>query len=189
MKTYILSTLDSIRQYSKTLDAKAILYNKNWEVFNDSGEKEVLIFRPKNELLIVRQGIVQRSKWELLPMGALLIETDTTTCLFNAAFVDNNFLAMQLDGTDECMLMVESNCMKQMILDSISKIENYLKDTYIGGEANNDLNTKFVSGRERYNRLTEKDNDTLNTVIGTLFMSILFLLIIVYAIHFIIYLK
>jgi len=134
MKTYILSTLDRIKQYSKTLDAKAILYNKNWEVFNDSGEKEVLIFRPKNELLIVRQGIVQRSKWELLPMGALLIETDTTTYLFNAAFVDNNFLAMQLDGTDECMLMIESNCMKQMVLDSIDKINEYLRISYISQE-------------------------------------------------------
>ena len=176
MKTYILSTLDSIKQYSKTLDAKAILYNKNWEVFNDSGEKELLIFRPKNELLIVRQGIVQRSKWELLPMGALLIETDTTTYLFNAAFVDNNFLAMQLDGTDECMLMIESNCMKQMILDSISKIENYLKATYIGEEINNEPNTKFVARREGYNRLTEKDKDTL--YVGIV-MSILFLLIMV----------
>lgn len=133
MKTYILSALDRIKQYSKTLDAKAILYNKNWEVFNDSGEKEVLIFRPKNELLIVRQGIVQRSKW-VLPMGALLIETDTTTYLFNAAFVDNNFLAMQLDGTDECMLMIESNCMKQMVLDSIDKINEYLRISYISQE-------------------------------------------------------
>lgn len=134
MKTYILSTLDSIRQYSKNLDAKAILYNKNWEVFNESGEKEVLIFRPKNELLIVRQGIVQRSKWELLPMGALLIETDTTTYLFNAAFVDNNFLAMQLDGTDECMLMIESNSMKLLALNSIDGINEYLESTYISEE-------------------------------------------------------
>lgn len=130
MRTYILSTLNSIRQYSKTLDAKAILYNKNWEVFNDSGKKEILIFRPKNELLIVRQGIVQCSKWELLSMGALLIETDTATYLFNAAFVDNNFLALQLDGTDECMLMIESNYMKTLMLDSIDKIEMYLETSY-----------------------------------------------------------
>lgn len=146
MKTYILSTLDSIKQYSKTLDAKAILYNKNWEVFNDSGEKEVLIFRPKNELLIVRQGIVQRSKWELLPMGALLIETDTTTYLFNAAFVDYHFLAMQLDGTDECMLMIESNCMKQMVLDSINKIEMYLETSYL--KKSEDNNKPYTSTDE-----------------------------------------
>lgn len=160
MKTYILSTLDSIRQYSKTLDAKAILYNKNWEVFNDSGEKEVLIFRPKNELLIVRQGIVQRSKWELLPMGALLIETDTTTYLFNAAFVDNYFLAMQLDGTDECMLMVESNCMKQFALDSIDKINRYLTNMYIINNSN------IINESESTSRKDEGDNDVVLLILG-----------------------
>ena len=131
MKTYILSILDNIKKYSKTLDAKVILYNKKWEVFNDLGEKEVMIFRPKNELLIIRQGIVQHSKWEILPIGALLIETHSTTYLLNAAFVDNNFLAMQLDGTDECMLMIESNYMKTLMLDSINKIEMYLETSYL----------------------------------------------------------
>ena len=130
MRTYILSTLNSIRQYSKNLDAKAILYNKKWMVFNDSGEKEVMIFRPKNELLIVRQGIVQRNKWEILPIGVLMIETYSTTYLFNAAFVDNNFLALQLDGTDECMLMIESNYMKTLMLDTIDKIESFLRENY-----------------------------------------------------------
>lgn len=131
MKTYILSTLDRIKKYSKTLDAKAILYNKNWEVFNETGEKEVLIFRPKNELLIVRQGIVQRGKWELLPTGSLLIETDATTYMFDVAFVDNNFLALQLDGTKECMLMIEAESMKKKLLVSIDKVEKYLEDQYI----------------------------------------------------------
>lgn len=58
MKTHLLSCLNDIRQYSQKLDAKAVLYNKSWEVFNDMGEKETLIFRPINELLIVRNGVV-----------------------------------------------------------------------------------------------------------------------------------
>lgn len=66
MKTYILNELDRLKQYNKQLDAKAVLYNKNWEVFNEEGDKELLVFRPNNELLIVRKGIVQKSKWELL---------------------------------------------------------------------------------------------------------------------------
>ena len=31
---------------------------------------------------------------------------------------------MQLDGTDECMLMIESNYMKTLMLDTIDKIES-----------------------------------------------------------------
>lgn len=81
MKTYILNELDRLKQYNKQLDAKAVLYNKNWEVFNEEGDKELLVFRPNNELLIVRKGIVQKSKWELLSVSSILIET-TDTSLF-----------------------------------------------------------------------------------------------------------
>lgn len=131
MKTYILSCLDRIQQYSKHLDAKAILYNKSWEVFNDSGDKEQLIFKPNNELLIARKGIVQKTKWELLSINSILIETDSITYLFNAAFVDNNFLALQLDGTDKCMIMIDSETKKNLLLDTISRIDAYLNNTYI----------------------------------------------------------
>lgn len=163
MKTYILSTLDRIKKYSKTLDAKAILYNKNWEVFNETGEKEVLIFRPKNELLIVRQGIVQRGKWELLPTGSLLIETDATTYLFNAAFVDNEFLAMQLDGTDECMLMIEGNYKLNMLLDSLGKIESFLEQTYVHEE-------NILVGEEAEETEVDTNAMLLIVVLGILIM-------------------
>ena len=126
MKTYILHNLDKIAKYSKALDAKAILYDKNWEVFNEDGDKEVLIFRPKGELLIVKKGIVTKSNWELLPTGSILITTDGTTCLFNAAFVDENVLALQLDGTSECMVMIESNKKESLRLNTIQEINKYL---------------------------------------------------------------
>lgn len=130
MKTYILNGLDRLKQYSKQLDAKAVLYNKNWEIFNEKGEKEVLIFRSNNELLIVRKGIVQKSKWELLSTSSIIIETADTSYFFNAAFVDNNFLALQLDGTNECMVMVESETKKQLALETISNVEKYLEQKH-----------------------------------------------------------
>lgn len=130
MKTYILNGLDRLKQYSKQLDAKAVLFDKNWEVFNEKGDKELLVFRPNNELLIVRKGIVQKSKWELLSTSSIIIETVDTSYFFNAAFVDNNFLALQLDGTNECMLMVESETKKQLALDTISNVEKYLEQKH-----------------------------------------------------------
>ena len=130
MKTYILNGLDRLKQHSKQLDAKAVLYNKNWEVFNEEGEKELLVFRPNNELLIVRKGIVQKSKWELLSTSSIIIETADTSYFFNAAFVDNNFLALQLDGTNECMVMVESETKKQLALETISNVEKYLEQKH-----------------------------------------------------------
>ena len=60
MKYYLLNALARIKQYSQKLDAEAILYNKSWVIFNDTGDKEVFIFRPKNELLISLNGIVSK---------------------------------------------------------------------------------------------------------------------------------
>lgn len=173
MKTYILSCLDRIQQYSKHLDAKAILYNKSWEVFNDSGDKEQLIFKPNNELLIARKGIVQKTKWELLSINSILIETDSITYLFNAAFVDNNFLALQLDGTDKCMMMIDSETKKNLLLDTISRIDAYLNNTYIHKDKQETFNKVFHS---EDSNLTEESVDESN-ILGAIVLVIICLLI------------
>lgn len=127
MKTYLLNSIQNLASISKKLDAKAVLYNKNWEVFNDSGEKEVFIFRTNNELLISRTGIVQKGKWELLYNNTLLIEVDGILYLLNAAFVDNTFMALKLDGTNECMILIDSQLKQKLILESINAINSYLE--------------------------------------------------------------
>lgn len=47
MKTYLFDTFNRYKRFSEKLDAKTILCNKSWWVFNDSGEKEVYIFNPR----------------------------------------------------------------------------------------------------------------------------------------------
>lgn len=165
MKTYILNSLDRIREYSKRLDAKAILYNKNWEIFNDDGEKEALIFRPNNELLIVRKGIVQKTKWELLPTSSILITTDTITYLFNAAFVDSQFLALQLDGTNECMIMIDSETKKQLVLETIDSIERYLNATYTPQLSIEETSCQEVGLTEGTNSNTDKEDPSWGRVL------------------------
>lgn len=123
MKTYLLSCLNDIRQYSQKLDAKAVLYNKSWDVFNDIGEKETLIFRPENKLLIVRNGVVQKCKWELLGVDSILIETDSVAYYLKAVFAMEMYLVLQVDGTDECMIMIESNTKEKLALDTLASIK------------------------------------------------------------------
>lgn len=69
MKTYLLNSIQNLVSISKKFDAKAVLYNKTWEVFNDTGEKKVFIFRSNNELLISRNESVQKGKWELISIN------------------------------------------------------------------------------------------------------------------------
>ena len=54
MKTYILNGLDRLKQYSKQLDAKAVLFDKNWEVFNEKVIPTLLFFRVFNTPIPVR---------------------------------------------------------------------------------------------------------------------------------------
>ena len=44
MKTFLLDIADRFRRFDEQLDVKALLCNKSWQVFNDSGVKEIYIF-------------------------------------------------------------------------------------------------------------------------------------------------
>ena len=58
MKTYLLETLNRYKRFSESLDAKAVLSNKAWIVFNDEGEKQVYIFQEDGTVLITTKALV-----------------------------------------------------------------------------------------------------------------------------------
>lgn len=130
MKTFILKAVERLRNYSQKLDAKAILFEKSWEVFNETGDKELMIFRTNSELLISRNGIVQKGKWELLDIANLLIDVDNKSYLLNAAYIEEKFLALKLDGTQQFMVMIETDMKNRFSMNSINAIEQYLEDRY-----------------------------------------------------------
>lgn len=130
MKTYLLNAVKRLKNYSQKLDANAVLYDKSWEVFNESGDKELMIFRTNKELLISRNGIVQKGTWELLDIANLIIDVGEKTYLFNTAYVEDEFLALKLDGTNEYMIMIETDMKNRFSLDSVKSIEGYLDNRY-----------------------------------------------------------
>ena len=54
MKTYLLNAVQRLKNYSQKLDANAVLYDKSWEVFNETGDKELMIFRANKVLHSVK---------------------------------------------------------------------------------------------------------------------------------------
>ena len=130
MKTYILNSINRLKSFSQKLDAESTLYSKSWEVFNDTGNKELFIFRPNNELLISRNGIAQRGKWDLLDVANIIIDVGEKTFLLNAAYIEEKFLALKLDGTNEYMVMIETDMKDRFSLNTIGSIEKYLEDRY-----------------------------------------------------------
>lgn len=147
MKTFILNAVQRLKKYSQKLDAQAVLYDKSWDVFNETGDKELMIFRANSELLISRNGIVQKGKWELLDIANMIIDVGEKTYLLNAAYIEDKFLALKLDGTEQYMVMIEADMKNRFSLNSVKSIENYLEDRYKKIEA------KEQAEREEIKRL------------------------------------
>ena len=75
MKTFIADIFPKIQNYSQKLDDLTILANKHWvSIDNITTNKTVYIFRNNSELLISRNGKVEKAKWEYLGNKSLLIE-------------------------------------------------------------------------------------------------------------------
>lgn len=63
----------------------------------------------------------------MLGVDSILIETDSVTYYLKAAFVVEMYLILQVDGTDECMIMIESNTKEKLALNTLESIDCRLK--------------------------------------------------------------
>ena len=130
MKTYLLETLNRYKRFSESLDAKAVLSNKAWVVFNDEGEKQVYIFQEDGTVLITTNGIGSVKTWKYIPANkSILINgEDNSFVMLRTAFVDENILAFQLDGTDRYAFMIDENNKALFAPKTLEELNIYLVD-------------------------------------------------------------
>ena len=130
MKTYLLETLNRYKKFSESLDAKAVLSNKAWVVFNDEGEKQVYIFQEDGTVLITTNGIGSVKTWKYIPANkSILINGDGNRfVMLRTAFVDENILAFQLDGTDRYAFMIDENNKALFAPKTLEELNIYLVD-------------------------------------------------------------
>ena len=130
MKTYLLETLNRYKKFSESLDAKAVLSNKAWVVFNDEGEKQVYIFQEDGTVLITTNGIGSVKTWKYIPANkSILINGDGNRfVMLRTAFVDKNILAFQLDGTDRYAFMIDENNKALFAPKTLEELNVYLVD-------------------------------------------------------------
>ena len=130
MKTYLFETLNRYRRFSESLDAKAVLSNKAWIVFNDEGEKQVYIFQEDGTVLITTNGIGSVKTWKYIPANkSILINgEDNSFVMLRTAFVDENILAFQLDGTDRYAFMIDENNKALFAPKTLEELNTYLVD-------------------------------------------------------------
>jgi hypothetical protein len=126
MKTYIFDTFNRYKRFSEELDAKTILCNKSWWVFNDNGDKEVYIFQTDGSLIISIKGKVSYSTWKYITANqSIIITSGEQAYMVKPAFVDGNILALQVDGTDEYAFLIDEQKFKELVFKTYNDILEY----------------------------------------------------------------
>lgn len=131
MRIYLSDILPKLKSFSKKLDNLTILTNQQWVLIESINEaKYVYIFRTNNELLISKDGKVEKAKWEYLGNNSLLIDRKEESLIFKVGFVDENILALKIDSKDEYSIFInESKFHKE--LNSIDQIAEFLYTKYL----------------------------------------------------------
>ena len=108
MKTYLFDTINRFKRFSKQLDAKTIICDKAWQVFNDSGEKELYIFNTDGTVLITLNGVVTHGTWQFIAANdSLIITAANQSYMVHPAFLDDCLFALQVDGTDQVAFLID----------------------------------------------------------------------------------
>jgi hypothetical protein len=130
MKFYLLEIINKIQGLSRKLDETALIENNHWVYIDDlNTEKKVYIFRPNGQLLISTNGIVNKSIWEYLGFGSLLIETNEGSFLFKSGFLDETLLALKIDSSEKFALFVNETKYGAEI-NNLADLQKYLESKY-----------------------------------------------------------
>lgn len=130
MKLYLLDIINKIQSFSRKLDEISLIENNHWVSIDDiEVEKKVYIFRPNGQLLISTNGIVNKSSWEYLGNGSLLIETTEGSFLFKSGFLDKTLLALKIDSSEKFALFVNETKYGEEI-NNIIDLQKYIEAEY-----------------------------------------------------------
>ena len=132
MKTFLFNSLNRFRRYSKELDTMAeirkCLCDKAWQVFNNSGDKEVYIFQEDGRLIISINGNITRGSWEYLSVNnSIAISASNQAYMVHPAFLDNILFALQVDGTENYAFLIDQQNAHNFAPKSLDDLHRYFR--------------------------------------------------------------
>ena len=130
MKTYLLDILKRIKRKSEELDAKTVLCNTPWKIFNDDGAEEAIHFRENGTLLVVINGRTISGTWEIFVEDRsvhIMYDGQKNGIMLKPAFKADGVLAMQLDGTEQYAFLVDKNDKSFNRIKSLTDLNNFYK--------------------------------------------------------------
>jgi len=132
MRTFISNIIPKLQKFSKKLDNTSALTTTKWVSLNEEGDKKVVYIFSDNEntLRISENGRIKKGKWFYLGDNYIELEVDNEPMLFKHAFLDEQLLALKLDGTEEYALLIKEPSYDSY-LNTVQKLNSFLEDTYL----------------------------------------------------------
>lgn len=128
MRAYVMDSFKRYKRFSEQLDVKAVLCNKSWWVFNDSGEKEIYIFQEDGSLIISLNGNVINANWKYIPANqSLIINAKEQSYMLHPTFLDEKVFALQKDGTELYSFMIIEEQLQLFKPKSLSDLNSYFE--------------------------------------------------------------
>lgn len=128
MKAFIFDLINKLQRTSNSLDTKAIICNKTWRVFSDSGEKEVYIFMEDGKLIISVNGAAVIGSWMYIPANQSLVISGNNQNFLVHPIICNNVLVLALDGSNKCCFLLDSTKAELDRIQSLRSIETYINE-------------------------------------------------------------
>lgn len=129
MKFFLFDAINRYKRWSESLDIGTILCNKSWQVFNDSGDKEIYIFQSDGSLIMSINGRVVNGTWSYIPANhSLVINGAGQSYMLHPAFMDNVVLALNMDGTQDYAFMIDENNTEAFAPKSYSALLGYFAE-------------------------------------------------------------
>lgn len=167
MKTYIMSIPDTIIGIGEKLNITSMLCNKSWIVFNEEGVKTLYIFDKDGSLIISNNGLASNSHWKYIKANkTILIEDDGISFLLHPTFINEAIFILQQDGTQQYLFLIDEKKGEQLLLNSLSAINNYVKDLAPQPYSNNDREIiQIEEQRKQREKIAEEFQDEIKHAI------------------------
>ena len=129
MQTYLLDIIPRLARFSKKLDDITLLTSKHWVILNETTQsKSTYIFRNNKELIVSENGIVVHGTWDYLGFNKILLRFNNNSFLFQHGFLENDILALQLDGMNKYAIFINEG---RSDLNTLKKIDSHLNRKYL----------------------------------------------------------
>lgn len=122
-KNVIENNINKAKKIAEQTVIKSYITNYNWLLVNDNSDNIIYTFRDNGELLITKNGFVERASFELIvDNNSILITKNNTIEHYNIVNQKNDFLILQLLSTENTLIFANQTKYKDYLKSQLKEL-------------------------------------------------------------------